>query len=283
MPDQELDVRPLPKPDKHPRIFELFGALALGESFVLVNNHDPKHLRREFEKEHPSGFGWDYLDRGPAAWRIRISKLASTPVPRILCDAREIAAGPYDPGVAGAVWKLEMSQRHLDSNIIRLPPESRIDAHTGPDLDVLILVLDGGGELVTETGTLGLHPGALAWLPRLSRREITASVAGLSYLTVHPRRPSLGIEAAPSARLSGSAAQRPGRAGRRTDAQPDVAGNGRRGSYCGWCALVTAGVPAAGQRVRRVRAAASHPAGSGDLWGEGASDGGQESPGTAGV
>jgi uncharacterized protein (DUF2249 family) len=46
MPDQELDVRPLPKPDKHPRIFELFGALALGESFVLVNNHDPKHLRR---------------------------------------------------------------------------------------------------------------------------------------------------------------------------------------------------------------------------------------------
>jgi hypothetical protein len=139
-------------------------------------------------------------------------------VPRILCDAREVAAGPYDPGVAGAVWKLEMSHRHLDSDIIRLPPESRIDAHTGPDLDVLILVLDGGGELVTETGTLLLHPGALAWLPRLSRREITASVAGLSYLTVHPRRPPLGIEAASSARLSGPAAQRPCRAGRRTGA-----------------------------------------------------------------
>lgn len=205
MPDQELDVRPLPKPDKHPRIFELFGALAVGESFVLVNNHDPKHLRREFETEHPSGFGWDYLDRGPAAWRIRISKLASTPMPRILCDAREVAAGPHDPGASGAVWKLEMSQRHLDSNIIRLPPESRIEAHTGPDLDVLMLVLDGGGELATEIGTLRLYPGALAWLPRLSRREITASVAGLSYLTVHPRRPSLGIEAFP-ARLSGSAA-----------------------------------------------------------------------------
>ena len=53
MPDQELDVRPLPKPDKHPRIFGLFGALAVGESFVLVSNHDPKHLRREFETEHP--------------------------------------------------------------------------------------------------------------------------------------------------------------------------------------------------------------------------------------
>jgi hypothetical protein len=42
----------------------LFGALAVGESFVLVNNHDPRHLRREFETEYPSGFGWDYLDRG---------------------------------------------------------------------------------------------------------------------------------------------------------------------------------------------------------------------------
>jgi uncharacterized protein (DUF2249 family) len=109
MPDQELDVRPLPKPDKHPRIFQLFGALAVGESFVLVNNHDPRHLRREFETEYPSGFGWDYLDRGPAAWRIRITKLASTPMPRILCDAREVAAGQYESGASGAVWKLEMS------------------------------------------------------------------------------------------------------------------------------------------------------------------------------
>lgn len=198
MPDQELDVRPLPKPDKHPRIFQLFGALAVSESFVLVNNHDPRHLRREFETEYPAGFGWDYLDRGPAAWRIRISKLASTPMPRILCDAREVAAGPYDSGASGAVWKLEMSQRHLDSNIIRLPPDSRIEAHAGPDLDVLLLVLDGDGELSTETGTLDLCPGGLVWLPRLSRREITAGVAGLSYLTVHPRRPSLRIEAAPA-------------------------------------------------------------------------------------
>lgn len=80
MPDQEqqLDVRPLRKPDKHPRIFAAFDDLAVGESFVLVNNHDPRHLRQEFDLEHPGGYGWEYLDKGPAAWRIRISKLAST-------------------------------------------------------------------------------------------------------------------------------------------------------------------------------------------------------------
>jgi uncharacterized protein (DUF2249 family) len=40
--DNELDVRELRKPDKHPTIFAAFGALAVGDSFVLVNNHDPK-------------------------------------------------------------------------------------------------------------------------------------------------------------------------------------------------------------------------------------------------
>ena len=43
----ELDVRQVRKPDKHPAIFARFDALAVGESFVLVNNHYPWHLRDE--------------------------------------------------------------------------------------------------------------------------------------------------------------------------------------------------------------------------------------------
>jgi uncharacterized protein (DUF2249 family) len=56
MSDPELDVRPLRKPDKHPAIFRTYDSLAAGESFVLVNNHDPRHLREEFEAEHPGGY-----------------------------------------------------------------------------------------------------------------------------------------------------------------------------------------------------------------------------------
>jgi uncharacterized protein (DUF2249 family) len=78
MPSQELDVRPLRKPDKHAEIFRMFEALRVGESFVLVNNHDPRHLREEFETDYSGGYGWEYLERGPAAWRIRISRLAAT-------------------------------------------------------------------------------------------------------------------------------------------------------------------------------------------------------------
>ncbi|OBH55377.1 DUF2249 domain-containing protein [Mycobacterium sp. E2479] len=81
MPANELDVRQLRQPAKHPTIFATYAALEVGESFVLVNNHDPKHLHDEFEADYPSGYDWEYLDKGPNVWRIRIGKLADTPPP----------------------------------------------------------------------------------------------------------------------------------------------------------------------------------------------------------
>lgn len=194
MSDQELDVRPMRKPDKHPAIFRAYDALAVGESFVLINNHDPRHLRDEFDTDHPGSYAWAYLDTGPRQWRIRIGKLASTPLPRILTDAGAVTAEARTPDAAGAVWKLQMRQRDLDSNIIRLLPGASIDAHTGPGLDVLLIVLDGGGQLTTELDALELRPGALVWLPRRSRRQFTAGPDGLSYVTVHQRRQALVLE-----------------------------------------------------------------------------------------
>ncbi|MBB2910645.1 uncharacterized protein (DUF2249 family)/quercetin dioxygenase-like cupin family protein [Streptosporangium becharense] len=189
MSDQELDVRSLRKPDKHPTIFATYGALAVGESFVLVNDHDPRHLRDEFENEHPGGHGWDYLDRGPGVWRIRITKLAATPLPRLLCDT-----GAVPPDATGTAWKLEVPQRDLDADITRLAPEATVDAHNGLDHDVLLHVLHGTGRLTTERGTLDLRPGALVWLPRRSRRRLAAGPEGLGYLTVHRGRQALVLE-----------------------------------------------------------------------------------------
>lgn len=199
MEDNELDVRELRKPDKHPTIFATFGALAVGESFVLVNNHDPKHLREEFDADHPGGYGWEYLDKGPRVWRIRITKLTSTPLPRILADTNDFVPSD-EPDATGAVWRLEARDRDLDSNVIALPAGGGIDAHAGPDLDVLIHVLSGGGRLTTEAGAVELFPGALLWLPRRSRRQFTAGPDGLRYLTVHRRRPALVVE--PAAKTS---------------------------------------------------------------------------------
>lgn len=195
MADSELDVRQLRKPDKHPTIFATYAALGVGESFVLVNNHDPKHLRAEFDADHPGSYGWEYAERGPEVWRVRISKLASTPLPRILANTNDlVAAARSDADATGAVWRLEARDRDLDSNVIALPAGGGIDSHTGPDLDVLIHVLSGGGRLTTETGAVDLVPGALLWLPRRSRRQFAAGPDGLRYLTVHQRRQALVLE-----------------------------------------------------------------------------------------
>lgn len=48
----ELDVREVPKAQRHPLIFDRFAALPDQGAFVLVNSHDPKHLRDEFERDH---------------------------------------------------------------------------------------------------------------------------------------------------------------------------------------------------------------------------------------
>lgn len=190
MPDNELDVRPLRKPDKHPTIFATYQRLSVGESFVLVNNHDPKHLHDEFEADHAGSYDWEYLEKGPAVWRIRITKLAATPLPRVLTNT---AAAPGEPDVTGAVWKLDVRERDLDSNVIALPPGGRIDAHAGADVDVLIHVLSGSGQLGTERDTIDLVPGALLWLPKRSRRQFSAGPDGLRYLTVHQKREILPL------------------------------------------------------------------------------------------
>lgn len=69
-----VDVREIPHGQRHPRIFARFARLAPGEGFTLVNNHDPKPLRREFEASFPNQFSWDYLESGPEQWRVRISR-----------------------------------------------------------------------------------------------------------------------------------------------------------------------------------------------------------------
>lgn len=194
---ETLDVRGLRKPDKHPAIFAAYDALPVGGSFVLVNDHDPRHLRDEFEAAHPGGHGWEYLVRERGDWRIRITRLASTPLPRVLTDTADLAADVGAPGAGGAVWRLDADDRDLDSNVIALPPNDGIAAHAGPDVDVLVHVLAGGGRLVTELGEIDLAPGAVVWLPRLSRRGFTAGAEGLRYLTVHRRRQALAITTAP--------------------------------------------------------------------------------------
>jgi uncharacterized protein (DUF2249 family) len=72
--DTTIDVTALPPPDRHPAIFKTWANLEKGGAILLLNDHDPLPLYYQFTCEYEGGFHWEYLDRGPDLWRVRISK-----------------------------------------------------------------------------------------------------------------------------------------------------------------------------------------------------------------
>lgn len=63
---------------KHRVIFETFDNLSAGESMLLENDHDPMPLHYQFELERPGIYEWEYLEKGPEWFKIRISKIEAS-------------------------------------------------------------------------------------------------------------------------------------------------------------------------------------------------------------
>lgn len=70
----QLDIRPVQPREKHPTIFKTFDELNAGETFQLINDHDPMPLYYQFQAERPEQFRWEYVEQGPEVWRVNISK-----------------------------------------------------------------------------------------------------------------------------------------------------------------------------------------------------------------
>lgn len=71
-----LDVRVLPPAQRHELIFRTLDELPGGAAITLVNDHDPKPLHYQLEATKPGQFSWEYMERGPDAWRVRIARMA---------------------------------------------------------------------------------------------------------------------------------------------------------------------------------------------------------------
>jgi uncharacterized protein (DUF2249 family) len=97
-PDADIpfDVRPIPCRIKHGLIFQRWLDLPVGGHFVLLNDHDPVPLRYQFEAEFPGALSWEYLERGPEDFRVKITKLQAT------TGAKSIPAGCAPPSVVSA-------------------------------------------------------------------------------------------------------------------------------------------------------------------------------------
>lgn len=70
-----IDVRTIPPRERHPLLFRTFDELEVGQSFELVNDHDPKPLYYQFQAERPGALNWEYLEEGPAVWRVKIGRV----------------------------------------------------------------------------------------------------------------------------------------------------------------------------------------------------------------
>ena len=73
-----IDVRAINPRERHALIFGRFDALAPGQLLQLVNDHDPRPLRYQFDSRSPGQFEWTYLQAGPDLWRVQIAKRADS-------------------------------------------------------------------------------------------------------------------------------------------------------------------------------------------------------------
>lgn len=71
--ENSIDVRVIEPINKHKRIFERFDELGIGESLLIINDHDPKPLYYQLLAERGNIFEWTYLENGPIEWRVSIT------------------------------------------------------------------------------------------------------------------------------------------------------------------------------------------------------------------
>jgi uncharacterized protein (DUF2249 family) len=76
--DQIFDGRNVPCSVKHGQIIQRWLDLAVGDYFVLVNDHDPKRLGGQISANWPGACDWQYLQQGPEEFRVKITKLKAT-------------------------------------------------------------------------------------------------------------------------------------------------------------------------------------------------------------
>ncbi|OGO35728.1 MAG: hypothetical protein A2147_06585 [Chloroflexi bacterium RBG_16_57_8] len=70
----ELDLRQIMPFERHELIFEKWEALPAGDTLRIINDHDPKPLRYQFEVEYKDHYEWEYEQQGPKDWKVSIKK-----------------------------------------------------------------------------------------------------------------------------------------------------------------------------------------------------------------
>ncbi|MEO3690222.1 DUF2249 domain-containing protein [Roseateles paludis] len=71
------DLRPLAPYQRHELAFSSFDALAVGQAFEFINDHEPRGLLIQMAEQRPGSFDWQVMESAPGVWRIRVTRLDS--------------------------------------------------------------------------------------------------------------------------------------------------------------------------------------------------------------
>lgn len=136
-PNVVFDVREIPGRVKHAQIFQRWQDLPVGEFFVLLNDHDPVPLRYQFEGEFKGAYAWDYLEKGPEEFRVKITKLRALNVPSPV-STPEVKTGTGEAKtVSSDVQEIDVRGLEPPEPLVRilaaleaLPAGVKLHAHT---------------------------------------------------------------------------------------------------------------------------------------------------------
>ena len=101
----------------------------------------------------------------------------------------DIAAALRQAGGDGPIWSVNSEQ--LNVNLLRLQAGDTIAAHANAEVDVVLVIFEGQGELTVDGASYRLHAGRAVVVPRGATRAMRCTAGPLVYLTCHRRRAGL--------------------------------------------------------------------------------------------
>jgi len=91
-----------------------------------------------------------------------------------------------DPAHSGVQWAHECED--LDMTLLSWAPGKRIEAHINTEVDVVLIGIEGQGEVRVNGETHEMRGGVALLIPKGAERAIQATTERFSYLSLHKRR-----------------------------------------------------------------------------------------------
>jgi uncharacterized protein (DUF2249 family) len=177
--DQIVDVRGLPPAARHSHIFKIFDKLKPGETLLVVNDHEPVHLV-QFMKHERRDFdfsSYKAYQRGPAEW-VGVFKRKKEDA-QIISSHSAIVFTSFDKEkiVDESAFSPVPVYTSKDYKVILayFKEGQFIPVHS-PNVDLILLVHSGRGEMIAGEQKFDLKPGDLVIVPRGNKRGIRALI-----------------------------------------------------------------------------------------------------------